>query len=535
MRALTLHLKILITVLVCIGVFSIAYQIFVLKIPVTENEKGNYWTIDAKIDFFVRGSKPVKVQFFIPSAQNGYIRYIKSTDSIIAKDYGSSIEDDGLGNQLLTLSSRRESGLQTLYYRLALTQRDSLNTTQQTKGSIWRESIPLTEQQQVAAKTLIDGIRQKSLDTSTFITATIKAVSDTKNDNVSLLLDNNDSVANKVNVIDLLLSQAHIPIQRVHTLRLIQGINQKPELWIRSYIESTVAKNTVADKKDANATSSTGKWVYFNPETGKVGLPNDRIIWWVGDNDLLTVDNGSQARVTFSIGNSELLAKGIISQMAAEKEASSFLTYSLYSLPIQVQETYMVMIMIPIGVLVILIWRNIVGLQTLGTFTPVLIALAFRETGLGFGICLFSIIVALGLSVRSYLEHLKLQMLPRLSVVLTFVVILIAAISLFSHKLGLEQGLSVTLFPMVILTMTIERLSITWEERGGATAFKVGIGTLCAASLAYLIMKVPTIVYFVFTFPGILLILVGFMLAMGRYRGYRLTELVRFKALLKEG
>jgi hypothetical protein len=147
---------------------------------------------------------------------------------------------------------------------------------------------------------------------------------------------------------------------------------------------------------------------------------------------------------------------------------------------------------------------------------------------------LFTIITALGLSLRSYLEHLKLQMLPRLSVVLTFVVVLIAAISLFSHKLGLERGLSVALFPMVILTMTIERLSITWEERGGGHAMKVAIGTLFAASLAHIIMSVPELIYFVFTFPAVLLILVGFMLAMGRYRGYRLTELIRFKAFIKE-
>jgi hypothetical protein len=53
---------------------------------------------------------------------------------------------------------------------------------------------------------------------------------------------------------------------------------------------------------------------------------------------------------------------------------------------------------------------------------------------------------------------------------------------------------------------------------------KVAIGTLFAASLAHLIMSVPELVYFVFTFPAVL-ILVGFMLAMGRYRGYRLTEL----------
>ena len=62
---------------------------------------------------------------------------------------------------------------------------------------------------------------------------------------------------------------------------------------------------------------------------------------------------------------------------------------------------------------------------------------------------------------------------------------------------------------------------------------KVSVGTLFAATLAYLIMSIPELVYFIFTFPAVLLILVGFMLAMGRYRGYRLTELVRFKAFLK--
>ncbi len=62
----------------------------------------------------------------------------------------------------------------------------------------------------------------------------------------------------------------------------------------------------------------------------------------------------------------------------------------------------------------------------------------------------------------------------------------------------------------------------------------MAIGTLFAASLAHLIMSVPELTYFVFTFPAVLLVLVGFMLAMGRYRGYRLTELMRFKAFLKE-
>lgn len=527
MRALTTHLKVLISLLVIVGLGSIVYQIFFLHIPLTETEQGSLWTIDAKVSFYVRGNKPVRVKLLVPSDVNSNIYYIKSNEITLAKGYGDSIEDDQYGNRVLTWSIRRTSGLQTLYYRLALAARENAAATDKTKpGSTYMESIPLDGPEKIAADALIERIRQTSSDTQTFITAAIKAINNTKDSNVAALLNNNKTVKNKVQILEILLSQAHIPIQQVHTIRLIRDTNQKPELWVRSYIANS------ASKPGAKA---TGKWVYFNPETGKMGLPDDRIIWWVGSTELLSVENGTQAQVTFSLDDRTLTAKTIISKMSTQDEVSSFLDYSLYTLPIDVQKNFNVMIMIPCGVLIILILRNIIGLQTLGTFTPVLIALAFRDTGLVKGLCLFTLIVALGLSIRSYLEHLKLQMLPRLSVVLTCVVIMIAIMSVLTHKLHLDQGLSITLFPMVILTMTIERISVTWEERGPATAMKIAVGTFMAAALAFLVMGIPELVYFVFTFPGILLVLIGFMLAMGRYRGYRLTELRRFRALLKEG
>lgn len=89
--------------------------------------------------------------------------------------------------------------------------------------------------------------------------------------------------------------------------------------------------------------------------------------------------------VTFSLNNSEMNAIRL-AKLTDENTDANFLEYSLYGLPLQTQQTFMIMVMIPIGVLVILILRNLIGLQTLGTFTPVLIALAFRETQLGFGI-----------------------------------------------------------------------------------------------------------------------------------------------------
>ncbi|MBU0809121.1 MAG: inactive transglutaminase family protein [Gammaproteobacteria bacterium] len=508
MRSLTLHLKVLVTLLVSLGILITAYQIFILGIPMTEDETDDLWNIDAKVEFLANPREPVKLQMFVPPLAQDYVSL---NESFISNNYGVSINRAD-GNRKVTWSARRASGKQTLYYRLVLTKRYSGEQTK-AKGPIFRDSIPVEGAEKIAAEALLAPIRQHSADVETFISETIKRVNNSNDDNVKLLLSGDTSTANKATAIELLLSIAHVPMQRVHTIRLASEIQQSPELWLRSF--------------------NGEKWLYFNPESGEQGLPADRLVWWTGDESLVTLEGGKQAQVSFSLNNSEMNAIRL-AKLTDENTDADFLEYTLYGLPLQTQQTFMIMVMIPIGVLVILILRNLGGLQTLGTFTPVLIALAFRETQLGFGIILFTVITALGLSLRSYLEHLKLQMLPRLSVVLTFVVVLIAVISLFSHKLGLERGLSVALFPMVILTMTIERLSITWEERGGGHAFKVAIGTLFAATLAHLLMSVPELNYFIFTFPAVLMILVGFMLAMGRYRGYRLTELFRFKAFLKD-
>jgi hypothetical protein len=86
---------------------------------------------------------------------------------------------------------------------------------------------------------------------------------------------------------------------------------------------------------------------------------------------------------------------------------------------------------------------------------------------------------------------------------------------------------------MVILTMVIERMSIVWEERGPTEAIVEGFGSLAVASAAYLVMSIPEVQHLVFVFPELLLVVLAAALLLGRYKGYRLSELMRFKAFLK--
>ena len=203
-------------------------------------------------------------------------------------------------------------------------------------------------------------------------------------------------------------------------------------------------------------------------------------------------------------------------------------------MPIETQQNFKILLLVPVGAFIMLILRNLVGIKTFGTFMPVLVALSFNWTGLIPGLILFATIITLGLLVRFYLERLKLLLVPRLTAVLIIVVLLMALVTVVSNKLGINVGLSVALFPMIILTMTIERVSVAWEERGPGFAVKQALGSLFIAALAYLVMGQERLQHLIFVFPELLLVLLAVTLVLGRYSGYRLTELFRFRALARD-
>ena len=116
------------------------------------------------------------------------------------------------------------------------------------------------------------------------------------------------------------------------------------------------------------------------------GLPHDFLIWWRGDEGIADIEGGSQpggARWPCS----RTCSTRCWSPSGAPRSAGSHsVDFSLFSLPIATQAVYSVLLMIPVGALVIVLLRNFVGVKTFGTFMPVLVALAFRETLLLWGI-----------------------------------------------------------------------------------------------------------------------------------------------------
>lgn len=206
---------------------------------------------------------------------------------------------------------------------------------------------------------------------------------------------------------------------------------------------------------------------------------------------------------------------------------------SLYRLPLPMQNVFATILLIPIGTLILCIGRNLLGVPTFGMFTPILLTMFFNQTSLFFGLSFFMAVVILGLFERYALDKLYLLAIPRLSIILTLVIILLMVVSLtgVAEILGASH---IGYFPIVIVTVFIERFSIMLTEDGPMNTFKTLLGTVIISVLTYFLYSISTLEILFFTNPELLFYVIGFLVLIGKYKGYRLSEFLRFRDLVKQ-
>ena len=203
--------------------------------------------------------------------------------------------------------------------------------------------------------------------------------------------------------------------------------------------------------------------------------------------------------------------------------------FDLRRLPPGMQSTLTLVLLLPVAALITALFRVVVGLQTFGTFTPGLLALSFVYSDWRTGAVMFVSVVAVGVGGRTALERLRLLAVPRAGIVLTFVVLTLSlAVSTFDY-LGWTPSARAVLLPTVVLTMIVERMHVTSVEDGPRHSLVLLVGTLVVALVCVVVLRTRSIGRFVLTYPESLLCVVALLVLAGRYTGYRLTELWRFR------
>jgi len=216
------------------------------------------------------------------------------------------------------------------------------------------------------------------------------------------------------------------------------------------------------------------------------------------------------------------------------KSDSIFSKISLYRLPLPLQTMFTTILLIPLGALVLSLARNIIGIPTFGIFTPILLTLFFKETSFGFGMLFFSVVVMIGIGERYVLDKFHLLAVPRLSIILTLIIMLMLGYSFYTVEMTSISQKHLAFFPIVIVVTIIERLSVQLAEEGLLNTFKTLLGTMVIVVLVYSLYFIAPLEMFMFTNPELLFSIIGLLILVGKYKGYRISEFIRFRDLVRQ-
>jgi hypothetical protein len=186
-------------------------------------------------------------------------------------------------------------------------------------------------------------------------------------------------------------------------------------------------------------------------------------------------------------------------------------------------------LLLPLGALVTAVFRTVIGVPTFGTFTPALLALSFVDADWRSGVFIFASVVILGLLSRTLLERLRLLLVSRLSVILTLIVLCVTlSVSLLDY-FRFTPSVQAVLLPMIVTTMMVERFYVTAEEESLSSGLRLLAGTAVVAVCCYAVLQWEAAGRILLAYPETHLFTLAALILLGRYTGYRLTELWRFR------
>ncbi len=503
------------------GLALTAFKVVSHELPLTPTENQGPWQVELTVT--VRGD-----------GQNGSIRALLPGNEAGQRVFDERATSDRLAWELLDRPNGRIGrwngwleGVHEVVYRYRV-QSTAVSVPLATEGPL--DEVPrsvrsLYLQPSAAIPSTAPGVRTLTEDMDlppptdpigriqnvfAFAVHEIQSVPSATSD-VLLTLDRREGTASgKEQLLTTLLRAVGTPARQVHGLILADGARPVDANWVEAWLD--------------------GQWVPLSAAEGWIGQkPADRVIVGRGSAPAIEATGARAVGHRYRALRTPLRPDEIASLMAPDDPLLSFL--SLYRLPIGVQSLLQLLLLLPLGTLITAFFRNIIGVRTYGTFMPALIGLALRDLPPLFGLALVGGVLTIGVSTRFALERLRLLMVPRLSILLCVVVLCVTAIALASASIGARDWLSGAALPIVILTMWIERITITIEEEGRQEAARRVIWSLVVAAAILPVFQSEHATYLMFTFPELVISVMGLLVWVGGYMGFRLVELLRFRQM----
>ncbi len=172
--------------------------------------------------------------------------------------------------------------------------------------------------------------------------------------------------------------------------------------------------------------------------------------------------------------------------------------------------------------------KNVLGVRTLGTFGPAIMALAFLATGVPLGLGLLGVILVAVLLTRGALVGERVQAAHRVAILVTTVAVTISSVSLLGLEFGQHELFFAVLFPVLITAWMGEKYVEQSALIGWKTPTRDLVATIGVILVSFFVITQDWLIDFIMANP---LSWLGLVLAnwfLGTQVRFRLGERFRF-------
>lgn len=199
--------------------------------------------------------------------------------------------------------------------------------------------------------------------------------------------------------------------------------------------------------------------------------------------------------------------------------------------------TIVLLLLLPIVAFVIAAFRHVIGLRGFGIFLPASLSVVFVATGPVTGIILFLVITAISLLTRFLLKklNLRLQYLPRMSLILWAVAVGVLGILFLAPLIKRPEIFGVSIFPVLILVLLAEDFTRVQLGKSVRIALNLTVETLILSLISYFFLTLKPLQEYALLNPEITLTVVAVAdILLGRFIGLRILEFWRFRKLISQ-
>lgn len=275
------------------------------------------------------------------------------------------------------------------------------------------------------------------------------------------------------------------------------------------------------------------RWVPFDPLNGHfAALPGNYLRLYTGDEPLISYSRGLAFDYGFK-APSRSVPRSWATPADSEPTGNFLADLARQPIPLLERGGFSLILLAPFALLLIVFARQVVGIDSIGVFLPILLGFSLTQTGYLYGAAQILLCLGLGSLLRLAMARLNLLHVSRAAVMITAVILLFLAFSGLQRVLGYEPHAGELILPLAALAMAIEKFIVVAMDKGTRGALGLLAQTLLLSVGCAVILSGSLYQHLMIAYPETLLLVTGLIIVVGNYRGLRWKEHLRFGSLLR--